>query len=139
MIFYDWEKVLKLSKGKTKNTIRLMVIYTYGIKMPKNKKSISRLYRQDIVGDSFLLNPKELFKNKLQVTLEQMVAYMELASYRNYLDYKWSGITTLPLKYTEITHQGIEDNPLLELDEQDNIKFYYEEIDNGNKIRKCHR
>jgi len=132
MIFYDWEKVLKLSKGKTKNTIRLMVIYTYGIKMPKNKKSISHFYRQDIIGDSFLLNPKELFKNKLQVTLEQMVAYMELASYRNYLDYKWQGVKTLPHRYTEITHQDIEDNPLLELDEQDNIKFYYEEKDYGN-------
>jgi len=132
MIFYDWEKVLKLSKGKTKNTIRLMVIYTYGIKMPKNKKSISHFYGQDIIGDSFLLNPKELFKNKLQVTLEQMVAYMELASYRNYLDYKWQGVKTLPHRYTEITHQDIEDNPLLELDEQDNIKFYYEEKDYGN-------
>jgi len=132
MIFYDWEKVLKLSKGKTKNTIRLMAIYTYGIKMPKNKKSISHFYRQDIVGDSFLLNPKELFKNKLQVTLEQMVTYMELASYRNYLDYKWQGVKTLPHRYTEITHQDIEDNPLLELDEQDNIKFYYEEKDYGN-------
>ncbi len=132
MIFYDYEKVLCLSKGKTKNIVRLMVIYTYGIKMPKNTKSISRFYGQDITGDSFLLNPKELFKNKLQVTLEQMVAYMELASYRNYLDYKWQGVTTLPFRYTEITHQDIEDNPLLELDEQDNIKFYYEEKDYGN-------
>ena len=132
MIFYDYEKVLCLSKGKTKNIVRLMVIYTYGIKMPKNNKSISRFYGQDITGDSFLLNPKELFKNKLQVTLEQMVAYMELASYRNYLDYKWQGVTTLPFRYTEITHQDIEDNPLLELDEQDNIKFYYEEKDYGN-------
>ena len=132
MIFYDYEKVLCLSKGKTKNIVRLMVIYTYSIKMPKNTKSISRFYGQDITGDSFLLNPKELFKNKLQVTLEQMVAYMELASYRNYLDYKWQGVTTLPFRYTEITHQDIEDNPLLELDEQDNIKFYYEEKDYGN-------
>lgn len=132
MIFYDYEKVLCLSKGKTKNIVRLMVIYTYSIKMPKNDKSISRFYGQDITGDSFLLNPKELFKNKLQVTLEQMVAYMELASYRNYLDYKWQGVTTLPFRYTEITHQDIEDNPLLELDEQDNIKFYYEEKDYGN-------
>ena len=127
MIFYDWEKVLKLSKGKTKNTVRLMVIYTYGITMPKKNKSISNFYGQDIVGDSFLLNPKELFKNKAQVTLEQMVAYMELASYRNYLDYKWQGVKTLPLRYTEITRRDIEDNPLLELDEQDNINFKLEE------------
>jgi len=132
VIFYDWERVLKLSKGNTKNTIRLMVIYTYSIKMPKKNKSLSRFYGQDITGDSFLLNPKELFKNKLQVTLEQMVAYMELASYRNYLDYKWQGVKTLPFRYTEITRRDIEDNPLLALDEKDNIKFYYEEIDNGN-------
>lgn len=102
--------------------------------MPQKRKSLSRFYRQDIIGDSFLLNPKALFKNKLQVTLEQMVAYMELASYRNYLDYKWQGVRTLPYRYTEITYQDIEDNPLLELDEQDNIKFYYEEKYNGNSI-----
>ena len=132
MIFYDWEKVLKLSKGVTKNTIRLMVIYTYSIKMPKKNKSLNRFYGQDITGDSFLLNPKAIFKNKLQVTLEQMVAYMELASYRNYLDYKWQGVATLPYRYTEITRKDIEDNPLLELDEQDNITFYYEENKYGN-------
>ena len=127
MIYYNWEKVVALSKGSIKNKVRLMVIYTYGITMPKNNKSISRFYGQDIVGDSFLLNPKELFKNKAQVTLEQMVAYMELASYRNYLDYKWQGVKTLPLRYTEITRRDIEDNPLLELDEQDNINFKLEE------------
>jgi len=132
VIFYNWEKVVALSNGNIKNIVRLMVIYTYGIKMPKKNKSISRFYGKDITGDSFLLNPKELFKNKLQVTLEQMVAYMELASYRNYLDYKWQGVKTLPHRYTEITRKGIEDNPLLELDEQDNIKFYYEEKEYGN-------
>jgi hypothetical protein len=100
--------------------------------MPKKNKSLTRFYGQDITGDSFLLNPKELFKNKLQVTLKQMVAYMELASYRNYLDYKWQGVTTLPHRYTEITRKDIEDNPLLELDEQDNITFYYEEKEYGN-------
>jgi len=109
-----------------------MVIYTYSIKMPKNNKSLNRFYGQDITGDSFLLNPKAIFKNKLQVTLEQMVAYMELASYRNYLDYKWQGVATLPYRYTEITRKDIEDNPLLELDEQDNITFYYEEKEYGN-------
>ncbi len=132
MIFYNWEKVVALSNGNIKNIVRLMVIYTYGIKMPKKNKSISRFYGKDITGDSFLLNPKELFKNKLQVTLEQMVAYMELASYRNYLDYKWQGITTLPHRYTEITRQDIEDNPLLELDGQDNINFKLEEKEYGN-------
>lgn len=132
MIFYNWEKVVALSKGNIKNTIRLMVIYTYSIKMPRKNKSLSHFYGQDITGDSFLLNPKDLFRNKAQVTLEQMVAYMELASYRNYLDYKWQGVTTLPFRYTEITRRGIEDNPLLELDEQDNITFYYEEKEYGN-------
>ncbi len=132
MIFYDYGKVLRLSKGKTKNIIRLVVIYTYGIKMPKKNKAIGHFYGQDITGDSFLLNPKELFKNKLQASLEQMVQYIELAGYRNYLDYKWQGVKTLPRRYTEITLKDIEDNPLLELDEKDNIKLYYEEIDNGN-------
>lgn len=109
-----------------------MVIYTYSIKMPKSNKHISHFFGQDITGDSFLLNPKAIFKNKLQVSLENMVTYIELAGLRNYLDYEWHGIKTLPYRYTEITHQDIEDNPLLELDEQDNITFYYEEKEYGN-------
>jgi len=61
-----------------------------------------------------------------------MATYIELASLRNYLDYEWYSKTTLPLRYTEITYQEIKDNPLLDLDEQDNIKFYYEDEKDGN-------
>jgi hypothetical protein len=132
VIFFNWEKVVKLSGGKAKNVVRIMVIYTYGIKLPKYNKNISQFYRQDITGDSFLLNPKEIFKNRLQVSLEDMATYIELASLRNYLDYEWYSKTTLPLRYTEITYQEIKDNPLLDLDEQDNIKFYYEDEKDGN-------
>jgi len=131
VIFFDWKKVLKLSK-KPKNIILIMVIYTYGIKLPKRRKSSAHFYGQDITGDSFLLNPKDLFRNKLQVNFEDMITYIELASLRNYLDYEWQGTKTLPLRYTEIERTEIEDHPLLGLDDQDNIKFYYEEIDNGN-------
>ena len=132
MIFFDWKKVQKLSGGKSKNVIRILAILTYDIKMPRNNKNISQFYNQDISGDSYLLNPREIFKNKLQVTLDDMALYIELASLRNYLDYKWYGVKSLPLKYTEIDRKLLDENPLLEVDGQDNITFYYEEKENGN-------
>ena len=132
MIFFDWKKVQKLSGGKSKNVVRLLAILTYDIKMPRKDKNISQFYNQDISGDSYLLNPREIFKNKLQVNLDDMALYIELASRRNYLDYKWYGVKSLPLKYTEIDRAAIEDNPLLSIDGQDNITFYYEEKENGN-------
>ena len=132
MIFFDWKKVQKLSGGKSKNVVRLLAILTYDIKMPRKDKNISQFYNQDISGDSYLLNPREIFKNKLQVTFNNMALYIELASRRNYLDYKWYGVKSLPLKYTEIDRAAIEDNPLLSIDGQDNITFYYEGKENGN-------
>ena len=132
MIFFDWKKVQKLSGGKSKNVVRLLTILTYDIKMPRKDKNISQFYNQDISGDSYLLNPREIFKNKLQVNLDDMALYIELASLRNYLDYKWYGVKSLPLKYTEIDLASLEANPLLSIDGQDNITFYYEEKENGN-------
>ena len=132
MIFFDWKKVQKLSGGKSKNVVRLLAILTYDIKMPRKDKNISQFYNQDISGDSYLLNPREIFKNKLQVNFNHMALYIELASLRNYLDYKWYGVKSLPLKYTEIDLAVLKENPLLEIDGQDNITFYYEGKENGN-------
>jgi len=132
LIFFDWKKVQKLSGGKSKNVVRILAILTYDIKMPRKDKNISQFYNQNISGDSYLLNPREIFKNKLQVTLDDMALYIELASLRNYLDYKWYGVKSLPLKYTEIDRKLLDENPLLEVDGQDNITFYYEEKENGN-------
>ena len=132
MIFFDWKKVQKLSGGKSKNVVRLLAILTYDIKMPRKDRNISQFYNQDISGDSYLLNPREIFKNKLQVNLDDMALYIELASRRNYLDYKWYGVKSLPLKYTEIDLAVLKENPLLEIDGQDNITFYYEGKENGN-------
>jgi hypothetical protein len=132
LIFFDWKKVQKLSGGKSENVVRILAIHTYNIRMPRKNKNISRFYNHNLSGDSYLLNPREIFKNKLQVTFNNMALYIELASLRNYLDYKWYGVKSLPLKYTEIDRAAIEDNPLLSIDGQDNITFYYEEKENGN-------
>ena len=132
MIFFDWKKVQKLSGGKSENVVRIIAIHTYNIRMPRNNKNISRFYNHNLSGDSYLLNPREIFKNKLQVTFNNMALYIELASRRNYLDYKWYGVKSLPLKYTEIDLAVLKENPLLEIDGQDNITFYYEGKENGN-------
>jgi hypothetical protein len=132
LIFFDWKKVQKLSGGKSENVVRILAIHTYNIRMPRKNKNISRFYNHNLSGDSYLLNPREIFKNKLQVTFNNMALYIELASLRNYLDYKWYGVKSLPLKYTEIDRKLLDENPLLEVDGQDNITFYYEEKENGN-------
>jgi len=132
LIFFDWKKVQKLSGGKSENVVRILAIHTYNIRMPRKNKNISRFYNHNLSGDSYLLNPREIFKNKLQVTFNNMALYIELASLRNYLDYKWYGVKSLPLKYTEIDRKLLDENPLLEIDGQDNITFYYEEKENGN-------
>ncbi len=130
MIFFDWKKVLQISEGNIKDIIRIMYANTYqitAIKYTRNKMKY-KLLTHDIKGDSYLLNPKDIFRNEKHATLKQMAEYISLASLRNYLDYKWYKHTTLPLNYTDINRQTIENNPLLEIDEYDNIHFTLEEI-----------
>lgn len=135
MIFFNWKKVIQLSEGNIKDIIRIMYAHTYRIDFIRNKKNKDkfRLLTQDIKGDSYLLRPKEIFINERHATLKQMAEYISLASLRNYLDYKWYKDTKLPLRYTELDRKTIENNPLLEIDDQNNIHFILEETkNNGN-------
>ena len=130
MIFYNWKKVLKLSKGSVQDIIRIMYANTYRITVPKHRRNKRKfnLLTQDIKGDSYLLNPRDIFKNDKHATVKQMAEYIGLASLRNYLDYKWYKSTTLPFRFTNLDRQAIEDNPLLEIDKNDIIQFTLEEI-----------
>lgn len=131
MVFYNWNKFSELSKGDVKDIVLLFVIASLKLKTPSSSSSRNRhFYTQNLSGDSFIINEKDLLKSN--TSLKYIAQYIALASYRNYLDYKWYGNTTLPLKYSEIDRDIIDKNPLLIIDEKNNIHFKYEEKTDGN-------
>jgi len=131
MVFYNWNKFSEISKGDAKDIVLLFTILALKLKVPNSAKSRKRhFYTQNLIGDSFIINEKDLLKSN--TSLRNIAQYIALASYRNYLDYRWYGNLTLPLKYSKIDRDIIDKNPLLIIDEKNNIHFKYEEKLDGN-------
>jgi len=127
MIFFDWNKILKLSKSNIEDIVVLIYILTYNLKYPSgiNPKR-KHLYGHDLKGDSFLLNPESLLKNELGANIKQIADYIGLASFRSYLDYELFNKKSLNLKHTTIDLNVIKKNPLLNIVNNE-IHFKYEE------------
>lgn len=126
-LFFNWNKLVKLSKGDSN---RLLAIIS---KYYDNK--VKALPQQThLSGTSFLLNPKDLFKDT-QTDVLYIHQYINLAALRDYSFYKLYGVKSLQLSYyPEINLSSIRHNPLLNVTNTE-IYFKYEEIENGTKIR----
>lgn len=110
-IFFDYDKLASLYSTPKK---RLEILQS----LAQNK-----YFGKNITGSSYLLNTDILFKRYPPAQLDH---YVELASKRNYLDYKFNNFTGLDLElYPEISIQKIKNNPLLEL--QNKILYFKQE------------
>jgi hypothetical protein len=84
------------------------------------------LHRQKL-RDSYILNYSRVLENELKATDSELYIYLDLASHRNYYDYKYNKSNTL--KNVFITKYDINKlymNRLLRI-EGGNIAFKYEE------------
>ena len=100
-IFFDYDKLVNLYTTPKK---RVEVL---------QKLAQKNYFGKNIIGSSYLLNTDILFK---KYPPSQLDHYIELASKRNYLDYKLNNFLGLDLElYPEISIQKILNNPLLEL------------------------
>ena len=99
----------------------------YHKKMPRQRKGIN-YSRTSMIGNSFLLNPEPLFKNKT-IDILYIVQYIKLAARRDFILYKQYGVKALQLSYfPDINMEVIKTNPLLKITNTE-IFFAYEELD----------
>lgn len=108
MIFYDWNKISRVTKKDPKK-LKLLI----GHIMTGKRRLISPLhpnlwlFTNTWKGDSFLIHPEILLHNLNSKNLKYLPQYLELASYRSFIDYKLMKKTYLdylPMYGTEINN-----------------------------------
>ena len=120
---YNWNLITKYCKG---DPITIVGFLRECIGIKTNKKlpiKLKRLSRGGVPkGVSYILNLDELLRDK-SASVYNIVQYIELCSRRNFADYKFHNITTLPGVAAYDTN--VQYNRLLIVDNR-KILFKYE-------------
>ena len=137
MIKYNWDKIMRATKGDPASVLTIIHILTYN-RLPYSKKDPTyKYYGKNFMGNSFLLNPEGLLREAKKYGYMNASLYVMVASYRNYFHYKATGDATLQLIHLPFFTKLINKNRLLRM-EDGVIHFKFEdnakEKQNGNKI-----
>ena len=93
MILYDWRKIRSYSNDSLNEIIRIIDFITYK-PLPNHYRDAEWRYSQiDWTGDSFLLNPVDLLRQRYgnKASIRDIAHYIWLASMRSYPEYKTTG------------------------------------------------
>jgi hypothetical protein len=131
MIFYNWKKIKRESKGKVGDIVTILYILTYRKEPPINRKDRRfKFWTKSFHGDSFLVNPEPLFIQRNRYSDTEIAQYAGIASLRNHFDYRSKKDTTLDFLHYTGKEDIITNNRLLWI-EDDRIHFKFEEVTNG--------
>jgi len=78
------------------------------------------------VGDSFLLNPRQLLAERKNYSNKEAAEYIAVASYRNYFNYNRTGETTLELIHLPVETTIVNRNRMLRV-ENGLVHFLFED------------
>ena len=127
MLFYNWEKILRESKGSVKDIMTILNILTYKLPPVNRYDRKFKFWTKSFHGNSFLVNPKPIFIQHRRYSDSELVQYAGIASLRNYFEYQKNKDTTLDLLHFTGNEDSIKNNRLLRI-ENDRIHFLFEEI-----------
>ena len=97
MIKYNWEKIAKTADGDGGKIMLIIHMLTYP-RLPKNYRDpAAKIMGKSFTGLSFLLNPEKLLAERLNYSNQECAEYVAIASYRNYMEYKKTGDSSLQL------------------------------------------
>lgn len=124
MVLFNFRKILIESGRSGHEFLRIFKYVTY---KPKFLYGRNKTYAEkDWSGNSFLINPKLLLRNRKNHKDMHIIEYIGLASLRNYSDYAVRGTTTLDLLACYGKEDIINNNSLL-YTENGKLHFKYEE------------
>ena len=127
MLFYNWEKILRESKGSVKDIMTILNILTYKLPPVNRYDRKFKFWTKSFHGNSFLVNPKPIFIQRRRYSDSELVQYAGIASLRNYFEYQKNKDTTLDLLHFTGNEDSIKNNRLLRI-ENGRIHFLFEEI-----------
>jgi len=127
MILFNWDKILRESKGSVNDILTILNILTYKLPPVNRYDRKFKFWTKSFHGDSFLINPKPIFIQRRRYSDSELVQYAGIASLRNYHEYQKNKDTTLDFFHYTGKEEIIEKNRLLWI-EDDRIHFKFEEI-----------
>ena len=126
MIKYNWEKIFRETNGDSTSILTIVHLLTYK-RIPASKKDKTyKYFGKSFVGDSFLLNPRQLLAERRNYSNKEAAEYIAVASYRNYFNYNRTGETTLELIHLPVTTTIVNRNRLLRI-ENGLVHFLFED------------
>jgi hypothetical protein len=138
MLLFDWNKIMRVSKGNVADIVTILRIITYKIQPKNYYDKTFKFYQYRFGGKSYLKNPKDLLETGRTFSDREVVEYAGVASFRNYHEYVNTKDTTLDSLVCPVSMEIIEKNRLLEVKEG-RIHFMFEETqkenENGNWIQ----
>ena len=129
MIKYNWEKIFREAKGDSVSILTIIHLLTYKRIPASRKDKTYKYFGKSFLGDSFLLNPRQLLAERKNYSNKEAAEYVAVASYRNFFNYKQTGETTLELIHLPVKTTMVNRNRLLRID-NGLVHFLFE--DNAN-------
>jgi hypothetical protein len=126
MLLFDWNKIMRVSKGNVGDIIQILRIITYKIQPKNYYDKTFKFYKYKFGGSSYILNPKDLLERGRAFSDKEVVEYAGVASFRNYHEYVNTKDTTLDFLMSPISEGIINNNRLLEL-KDGRVHFMFEE------------
>jgi hypothetical protein len=126
MLLFDWNKIMRASKGNVGDIIQILRIITYKIQPKNYYDKTFKFYKYKFGGSSYILNPKDLLERGRAYSDREVVEYAGVASFRNYHNYVNTKDTTLDFLMSPISEGIINNNRLLEL-KDGRVHFMFEE------------
>jgi hypothetical protein len=126
MIKYNWEKIFRETNGDSTSILTIVHLLTYK-RIPASKKDKTyKYFGKSFVGDSFLLNPRQLLAERKNYSNKEAAEYIAVASYRNYFNYNRTGETTLELMHLPVETTIVNRNRMLRI-ENGLVHFLFED------------
>ena len=126
MLLFNWNEIMKVSKGDIGEIIQILRIITYKIKPKNYYDKTFKFYKYQFGGTSYILNPKDLLEHGRALSDKEVAEYAGVASFRNYHEYLKTKDTTLDFLMSPISEEIITKNRLLEL-KDGRVHFLFEE------------
>jgi|TARA_B100001094_G_scaffold256034_1_gene255133 hypothetical protein len=126
MIKYNWEKIFREAKGDSVSILTIIHLLTYKRIPASRKDKTFKYFGKSFLGDSFLLNPRQLLAERKYYSNKEAAEYVAVASYRNYFNYNQTGKTTLELIHLPVETTIVNRNRLLRI-ENGLVHFLFED------------
>ena len=126
MIKYNWEKIYNETNGDSTSILTVIHLLTYKRIPASRKDKTYKYFGKSFVGNSFLLNPRQLLVEGKNYSNKEAAEYIAVASYRNYFNYNRTGETTLELIHLPVDTTIVNRNRMLRI-ENGLVHFLFED------------